>query len=72
VSWLEAGRKTAAAEADYKKAFLDRSSEALSNAQGVSLDDEMAKMLSLEHSYQASAKLMSTVDQMLAALLQAA
>jgi flagellar hook-associated protein 1 FlgK len=72
VSWLEAGRKTAAAEADYKRAFLDRSSEALSNAQGVSLDDEMAKMLSLEHSYQASAKLMSTVDQMLAALLQAA
>lgn len=71
VSWLEAGRKGASAEADYRQAFLDRSNEALSNATGVNLDDEMAGMLSLEHSYQASSKLIATVDQMLAALMEA-
>lgn len=71
VSWLEQGRQGASGEAEYRKALLDRSSEALSNSTGVSLDDEMASMLSLEHSYAASAKLISAVDQMLAALLQA-
>jgi flagellar hook-associated protein 1 FlgK len=71
VSWLEAGRQSASGEADYKKAFLDRSTQALSSATGVNLDDEMATMLSLEHSYQASSKLIAAIDQMLANLLEA-
>ena len=48
-----------------------RTSEALSNVTGVNIDEEMSLLLDLEHSYQASAKLVQTVDNMLAALLAA-
>ena len=71
VGWLEASRQNAAAETDYRNALLARSSEALSNATGVNIDEEMTIMLELERSYQASAKLISTVDSMLATLLAA-
>jgi flagellar hook-associated protein 1 len=70
-SWLEAKRSSAAADADYQATLLDRSTQALSNIKGVNVDDEMAKMLELERSYSASAKLISAVDQMLQSLLNA-
>jgi len=38
----------------------------------VSLDEELALLLDLEQSYKASAKLVAAVDEMIAALLQAA
>lgn len=69
VSWLEASRRSADAEIDHRVALLDRSAEALSNATGVNIEEEMTIMLELERSYQASAKLISVVDSMLAALL---
>lgn len=72
VSWLEAGRKDATGQADYKKTLLERSTTALSNATGANLDEEMATMLDLEHAYQASSKLISTVGAMLDALMAAA
>jgi flagellar hook-associated protein 1 FlgK len=71
VSWLGASRQSAAAELDYRQTLLARSSEALSNATGVNIDEEMTIMLELERSYQASAKLISTVDGLLASLLEA-
>ena len=37
-----------------------------------SLDEELALLLDLEQSYKASAKLVAAVDEMIAALLQAA
>jgi len=72
VAWLQAARKSASDAGDYKSALLERSSQALSNATGVNLDEEMTLLLDLERSYQASSKLISTIDNMFGALLSAA
>src|SRR5690625_279219 len=69
--WLEAARQKAAADIDYRDALLARWTQALSNATGVNIDEEMTALLELERSYQASAKLIATVDAMLGALLAA-
>ena len=50
---------------------MSATTTALSNATGVNLDDQMSTMLDVEHAYQASAQLMSTVNSMYATLLQA-
>lgn len=71
VGWLEASRQKAAAEIDYREALLTRSKQALSNETGVNIDEEMTALLELERSYQASAKLIATIDSMLGALLAA-
>ncbi|MCZ7594036.1 MAG: flagellar hook-associated protein FlgK [Hyphomicrobium sp.] len=68
-AWLEEARRTASDEADYRVTLLERSSEALSKVTGVNLDEEMTLMLELERTYQASSKLISTIDSMLATLL---
>ncbi len=65
VSWLELARQSATDDASYQSALLSRASDALSNATGVNLDDEMSLMLQLERTYQASSKLLGTVDDML-------
>ncbi len=52
--------------------LAQRSSEALSSATGVNLDEEMTLLLELERSYQASSKLITTIDNMFGALLSAA
>jgi flagellar hook-associated protein 1 FlgK len=71
VSWLEAERKTVAAEASYNQTLLERSADALSNVNGVNMDDEMSFMLQVERTYSATSKLIATIDQMLQNLLQA-
>jgi flagellar hook-associated protein 1 FlgK len=68
-AWLEEARRTAGEEADYRATLLERSAEALNKVAGVNLDEEMALMLELERTYQASSKLISTIDQMLGTLL---
>ena len=70
-AWLEEARRTAGDEADYRNTLLERSSDALSKVTGVNLDEEMTLMLELERTYQASSKLISTIDSMLGALLAA-
>jgi flagellar hook-associated protein 1 FlgK len=70
-AWLEEARRTAGDEADYRSTLLERSSEALNKVTGVNLDEEMTLMLELERTYQASSKLISTIDSMLGALLSA-
>jgi flagellar hook-associated protein 1 FlgK len=67
--WLEEARKSATADASYSTALLTRATESLSNASGVNLDEEMTIMLELERSYQASAKLMSAVNDLFQTLL---
>jgi flagellar hook-associated protein 1 FlgK len=52
--------------------MLSRSLEAYSNATGVNLDEELQLLLELEHSYQASSKLLNAIDEMLKSLLNAA
>lgn len=72
VGWLEALRQDAASGAESKEALATHTGTALSNATGVNVDEEMALLLELEHAYEASARLMNVVDEMLATLLQAA
>ncbi|MCI0600225.1 MAG: flagellar hook-associated protein FlgK [Beijerinckiaceae bacterium] len=69
VSWVEAQRAAVASQQSYQSTLLSAAKTALSNATGVNLDDEMAKMLDLERSYSATAKLIATIDAMFANLL---
>ncbi|MBZ9995686.1 flagellar hook-associated protein FlgK [Mesorhizobium sp. BH1-1-4] len=71
IGWLQAMRQQASTASDAKEALAQRSAEALSNATGVNVDQEMSLMLDLEHTYQASARMMKTVDDMMTALLNA-
>jgi flagellar hook-associated protein 1 FlgK len=71
ISSFEAARKDASDAADNKNALMTRTQQALSNSTGVNIDEEMSMMLDLEHSYQASARMISTVDNMLSALMNA-
>jgi flagellar hook-associated protein 1 FlgK len=70
-AWLEAARKSASESADYQDTLLQRSSDALSKATGVNIDEEMMLLLEIERSYQASTKLITAVDDMFRSLLAA-
>lgn len=70
-AWLEGARQSAAELSANADAIMTQSSAALSNSVGVNIDDQMSRMLDLENSYQASAKLMATIDSMYAALFSA-
>ena len=72
VSWLQSENSQASNAADYQNALATQATSALSNATGVNLDAEMTTMLSLENTYESSAKLLTTVNAMFSALLQAA
>ncbi|MHA6686418.1 flagellar hook-associated protein FlgK [Mesorhizobium sp. A556] len=72
IGWFQGVRQQASSAADSKEALATRSAEALSNDTGVNVDTEMSMLLDLEHTYQASARILSTVNQMLDSLLQAA
>jgi flagellar hook-associated protein 1 FlgK len=72
VSWLEGARHSSSAAVEYQRAVRDRATEALSRDTGVNIDEEMARMLSLERAYQASSRLITVIDDMLGALLAAA
>lgn len=71
VSWLEASRKDATLNTTNASAAASAAALSLSSQSGVNLDDELSKMLDLEHSYTASAELMSTVKTMFDNLLAA-
>jgi flagellar hook-associated protein 1 FlgK len=69
--WVEGLRSEASQKSDYLNALTAKAKEALSRATGVNIDDEMAEMLNLERSYQASAKVVTIIDQMFASLMAA-
>ncbi len=69
ISWLELSRQQASEASEAKSSLLVRTSQALSNETGVNMDEEMARLLELEHAYQASARLIKAVDDMLSTLL---
>jgi flagellar hook-associated protein 1 FlgK len=69
VGWLEQSRQTASDDADYRETLLQRSADSLNKVTGVNLDEEMTLMLQLERTYQASSKLITTIDDMLGALM---
>lgn len=69
VGWLEGNRKAADFAMENKGATLMRTEQALWNQTGVNIDQEMAMLLDLEHSYAASARMLQAVNDMLATLL---
>ncbi|WP_406872477.1 flagellar hook-associated protein FlgK [Aminobacter sp. P9b] len=71
IGWLEGMRKQASSASETKEALAVRTAEALSNETSVNVDVEMSLLLELEQSYQASARLIKAVDEMLSALLAA-
>lgn len=70
ISWLEALRQSATAEADYRSTVAQRATASLSQGTGVNLDEEMTNLLDLERTFQASSRLINTVNDMLSTLLQ--
>ena len=71
-SWLEGERKQADGVAERQTVIVSRAAESLSNITGVNIDDEMQSMLEIERSYAATAKLITTINQMLDQLLELA
>ncbi len=71
VGWLEENRSTASGSLEYSLTVQERASTSLQQVTGVNLDYEMSLLLELEYSYQATARLLSTIDSMYAALLAA-
>lgn len=71
ISWLEQLRSHATNAAEVKNALLMQTSEALSNETGVNIDEELSRLLQYEQAYQASARLIKAVDEMLSTLLNA-
>ncbi len=71
ISWLEQLRQHATNAAEVKNALLMQTSEALSNETGVNIDEELSLLLQYEQAYQASARLIQAVDEMLSTLLNA-
>ncbi len=70
-SWLDGQYQSASNQATYQSTLQSQASQALSNVTGVNIDAQMSQMLSLENSYQASAKLITTINTMFSSLLQA-
>lgn len=69
--WLE-GERSAASGADEKNQVLaTKAISAWQSEVGVNLDDELASLMTLERSYQASSRLISAVNSMFDALLSA-
>lgn len=70
-AWIEAQRQTAQTATEFASAMRVRANESLLRITGVNIDQEMAALLDLEKSYQASSKVISVIDAMLATLLDA-
>lgn len=62
-------RQSATDSSDYLGQLSVGFKEALQNENGVNLDYEMSRLLEIERAYQATAKLLSTVDEMLETLI---
>ena len=71
VSWVQGQYQHATEQASYSSTLATTASQALSNATGVNQDAQLSQMLSLENSYQTSAKLLTTVNNMFGSLLTA-
>ena len=72
VSWLQGQNQTGDRRRQLSELARLAGDAALSNATGVNLDTEMTNMLNIENSYTTSAKLLTTVNAMFSALINAA
>jgi flagellar hook-associated protein 1 FlgK len=69
--WLEATRAGNHEQLESKRVLAERTLGAWQSRIGVDLDGELAALIALERSYQASSRLISSVDGMFDALLLA-
>ena len=69
---MELSRQNATTAATEQGTLATQKAASLTSQTGVNLDDQLSRMLDLEHSYQASAQLISTVNSMFDALFSAA
>jgi flagellar hook-associated protein 1 len=69
VSWLATLSSATSDQLDLASALLARSAAAVSADAGVQLDEELTVMLSLERSFQANGRLISTIDELYKSLL---
>lgn len=72
LGWLELTRSDATSSLETKEAYNEQISRALSNATGVSIDEEMSLLLTLEQSYKAATRIMSIVDELFDTLMAVA
>ena len=72
VGWLQGQAQSASDAQNYQSSLVTQASSALTNATGVNLDTEMTNMLNIENSYTSAAKLLTTVQAMYSALMNAA
>ena len=70
-SWIESRRQDTQLSQDAAATNQARAASALAKVTGVNIDQEMATLLDLEKSYQASSKVLSVVNSMLATLFEA-
>lgn len=70
-TWLESYRAGADAAGETKDAMYAALGSKLLAQTGVNIDDEMASLVEIEHSYEATSRIIATVDNMLASLLAA-
>lgn len=69
IGQLGIDRNEAISNMQTREYILQQLEQRQAEVSGVSLDEEMANMIKFEHSYQASAKFISTIDQMLEVLM---
>ena len=70
-SWIDEKRQSAQSTLDVANATKSRAANSLTQVSGVSIDQEMATLLDLEKSYQASSKVLAIVNSLLGSLLEA-
>lgn len=70
--WLEGERSSNAERAQQKQVLSERATGAWQNGVGVNLDEELTSLMSLEKSFQASSRLINTVNTMFDAILRLA
>ena len=59
----------ASAQAGMQQTITQQTDQAQQSASGVNLDEEMTNMVAYQHAYEAAARFLTTVDQMLETLV---
>ena len=72
VGWLQDQRESKNSALEFDQTVQERALDSLTKVDGVNLDFEMTTLLEIERSYQATSRLISTIDAMYQSLLEAA
>lgn len=71
IGWISSQRQNVTKETTYQNAIVTQSRITLSNTTGVNIDEQMSQMLTLENAFQASAKVLQTINSVYDALFSA-